>query len=71
MARSPAAGQHGAGAGSIDRGEVTPDVDIQALLDQIYAPSYFRLTMRHQPLAETLAQTLVRTVLDGVRTRST
>ena len=52
---------------SIDRGEIAPDVDIQALLDQIYAPLYFRLVMRHQPLDDSLAQTLVRTVLDGVR----
>jgi AcrR family transcriptional regulator len=52
---------------SIDRGEIRGDVDIQVLLDQIYAPIYFRLTMRHQPLEDSLAETLVRTVLDGVR----
>jgi AcrR family transcriptional regulator len=52
---------------SADRGEIAADVDIQVFLDQIYAPLYFRLTMRHQPLDDSLAQTLVRTVLDGVR----
>jgi AcrR family transcriptional regulator len=52
---------------SVDRGEIAPDVDIQVFLDQLYAPLYFRLTMRHQPLDDSLAQTLVHTVLDGVR----
>ena len=52
---------------AVDRGEIAPDVDIQVFLDQLYAPLYFRLTMRHQPLDDTLAQTLVDTVLNGVR----
>ncbi len=51
----------------IERGEIRPDLDLQALMDQLYAPIYFRLTMGHQPLEAGLAETLVRNVLFGVR----
>jgi AcrR family transcriptional regulator len=54
---------------AVDRGEIDPGTDIQVLLDQIYGPIYFRLTLRHQPLDRALAATLVRTALDGVRPR--
>jgi len=52
---------------AIDRGEVRADVDVQLLLDQIYGPIYFRLLLGHQPLDDSLALSLVRTALDGVR----
>src|ERR1700690_2053729 len=48
----------------ISRGQVRPDVDIEILMDQLYAPLYYRLIVRHQPLDKTLAPTLVRTLLD-------
>jgi AcrR family transcriptional regulator len=54
---------------SIDRGEIRADVDIPALMDQLFAPIYYRLTMRHEPLNEQLAGTLVSTLLEGVRRR--
>jgi AcrR family transcriptional regulator len=54
---------------AIDRGELRPDTDIPALMDQLFAPVYFRLIMRHEPLDDEIAATLVRTVLDGVRLR--
>ncbi|MGA7418871.1 MAG: TetR/AcrR family transcriptional regulator [Acidimicrobiales bacterium] len=54
---------------SIDRGEIRPDVDIPALMDQLFAPIYYRLIMQHEPLDEELAETLVCTLLDGVRRR--
>jgi AcrR family transcriptional regulator len=54
---------------AVDRGEIDPATDIQVLLDQVYGPIYFRLTLRHQPLDRALATTLVRTALDGVRPR--
>jgi AcrR family transcriptional regulator len=54
---------------AIDRGEIRPDTDIPALMDQLYAPLYFRLTMHHEPLDDDLAEKLVATVLDGVRLR--
>jgi AcrR family transcriptional regulator len=52
---------------AIDRGEIADDIDIQAVLDQLYAPLYFRLVMRHEPLTEKLAATLIHTVLNGIR----
>jgi hypothetical protein len=54
---------------AIDRGEIDPGTDVQVLLDQIYGPIYFRLTLRHQPLDRALAATLVHRALDGVRPR--
>jgi AcrR family transcriptional regulator len=54
---------------AIDRGQIRPDTDIDILMDQLYAPLYYRITVRHQPLGEALAPALVRTTLDGVRPR--
>ncbi len=54
---------------AVERGQLRPDTDIAALLDQLYAPVYYRLTMGHEPLDGRLAPTLVRTVLDGARPR--
>jgi AcrR family transcriptional regulator len=54
---------------AVDRGQLRPDTDIPALMDQLYAPLYFRLTMQHEPLEDALAQSLVTTVLNGVRVR--
>jgi AcrR family transcriptional regulator len=54
---------------AIDRGQLRPDIDIPAVMDQLYAPLYFRLTMQHEPLEDALAETLVTTVLNGVRVR--
>jgi AcrR family transcriptional regulator len=52
---------------AISRGQIRPDVDIEILMDQLYAPLYYRLIVRHQPLGKPLAATLVRTLLDGIR----
>jgi AcrR family transcriptional regulator len=54
---------------AIDRAEIRPDIDIAALMDQLFAPIYYRLTMRHEPLDEDLSQRLVCTLLDGIRRR--
>jgi AcrR family transcriptional regulator len=54
---------------AVARGQIRPDVDIEILMDQLYGPLYYRLTVRHQPLDETLAPALVRTLLDGLRPR--
>ncbi len=54
---------------AIERGEIATDVDIPVVLDQLYAPLYYRITMQHEPLTADLADTLVRTVLDGIRLR--
>jgi AcrR family transcriptional regulator len=52
---------------AVERGQLRPDLDLQAVMDQLYAPLYFRLLIRHQPLSDDLAATLVRQVLDGAR----
>jgi AcrR family transcriptional regulator len=54
----------------IERGQIRADVDLAALLDLLYAPLYYRLTLGHEPLDPELADTLVGVVLDGVRPRS-
>ena len=54
---------------AVERGEIRSDTDIPVVLDQLYGPVYYRLTMRHEPLGTGLAEALVRTVLDGIRTR--
>jgi AcrR family transcriptional regulator len=54
---------------AVERGEIRADSDIPVVLDQLYGPLYYRVTMRHEPLADGLAETLVRTVLDGIRPR--
>jgi AcrR family transcriptional regulator len=52
---------------AIERGEIRPDVDLELLMDQLYAPIYYRLSMRHQPLTVGLAEQLVETALNGAR----
>lgn len=52
---------------AIDRAEIRPDIDIPALMDQLFAPIYYRLIMRHEPLDDELSARLVRTLLDGIR----
>jgi AcrR family transcriptional regulator len=53
----------------IERGELDAGIDIAAAVDQIFAPVYYRLLLGHEPLHDELAATLVRQVLDGLRTR--
>ena len=54
---------------AVDRSQIRPDVDIPTVMDALYAPLYWRLMMRHQPLDDDLAGELVRNTLDGVRPR--
>jgi AcrR family transcriptional regulator len=54
---------------AVERGEIGAETDIPVVLDQLYAPLYYRLTMKHEPLTAGLADVLVRTVLDGIRAR--
>jgi AcrR family transcriptional regulator len=54
---------------AIDRSQIRPDVDIPTVMDALYAPLYWRLLMRHQPLEDDLADELVRNTLEGVRPR--
>jgi AcrR family transcriptional regulator len=52
---------------AIARGELTADTDIAVAVDQLFAPVYYRLLMGHEPLDDTLAGSLVRQLLDGLR----
>ena len=52
----------------IERGQLRADLDLEAFMDQLYAPLYFRLMVQHQPLDAKLPATLVRQTLEGART---
>jgi hypothetical protein len=54
----------------IERGELHPGTDIEAAVDQLYAPVYYRLLLGHEPLHDALAAALVGQLLDGLRIRS-
>jgi AcrR family transcriptional regulator len=51
-----------------ERGEIRPDVDFAAAMDQLFGPLYYRLLFRHEPLDDRLAETLVRQLLAGLST---
>ena len=53
----------------IERGELVSETDIEAAVDQLYAPVYYRLLLRHEPLPDALAAALVGQVLDGLQVR--
>jgi AcrR family transcriptional regulator len=55
---------------AVERSEIRADTDIAVVLDQLYAPLYYRLTMQHEPLTADLADKLVHTLLDGLRPRA-
>jgi AcrR family transcriptional regulator len=55
---------------AIDRSQIRPDVDVPTVMDQLYAPVYWRLMMRHEPLDDDLAVELVRDALAGIALRS-
>ena len=44
---------------AVDRGQLRAGLDIPTVMDQLYAPVYWRLMMRHEPLPARLADTLV------------
>lgn len=52
---------------AIERGQLRADLDLEAFMDQLYAPLYFRLIIRHQPLDARLPRTLIRQALEGAR----
>lgn len=52
---------------AVDRGELRPDIDVATVMDQLYGPVYYRLTMGHEALTTGLAVTLVTSLLDGIR----
>ena len=48
-------------------GEFLADVDAQLLIDEIFAPIYFRLLVRYAPLSQQYGEELVDQVLRGKR----
>ena len=54
---------------AVDRSQIRADIDIPTVMDQLYAPLYWRLMMGHQSLEDRFADELVRNVLDGVAIR--
>ncbi len=52
---------------SIERGQIRPGLDVPTVLDQLYAPVYYRLALQHEPLGDSLADTLVANLMDGIR----
>ena len=47
--------------------EIRPDANVEAVLDMLYGPLFFRLLTGHQPLSPQLAEHLVETLFDGVK----
>jgi AcrR family transcriptional regulator len=50
----------------VDRSQIRGDIDIPTVMDQLYAPLYWRLMMGHQSLEDGFADDLVGNILDGV-----
>jgi hypothetical protein len=51
---------------AIERGEIRPNADLAAALDQLFAPIYYRFLFGHEQLADGLAAKLVEQVLTGL-----
>lgn len=51
---------------AIERGQIRPDVNIESIMDQLYAPVYWRLLMRHKGFDRRFVPSLVGNVLRGV-----
>lgn len=54
---------------AITAGELRPDVDIEAALDLIYAPLYFRLLIGHGALDADFTDAILDTALKGLKAR--
>ena len=53
-------------ARAIDRGEVPPDIDVEAVLDLLYGPIYHRMMQGHLPLTDGFARMIVGFVVAAV-----
>ncbi|WP_143174226.1 TetR/AcrR family transcriptional regulator [Streptoalloteichus hindustanus] len=52
----------------IERGDLSPDTDIDLLLDMLASTTYYRVLFGHLPVTEGLAKQVVETILAGVAT---
>jgi len=51
---------------AIDAGEVKDVVDVELVLDLIYGPIFYRLTMGHAPVDTLFTGALLRQLIDGI-----
>jgi AcrR family transcriptional regulator len=54
---------------AVTAGELDEPTEIEAVLDLIYAPLYFRLLIGHGPLDESFTDTILNLALNGLRRR--
>jgi AcrR family transcriptional regulator len=52
---------------SVERGEISADVDSEVVLDLLFGSAYHRLLQSHLPLSDRFAMVVVDTVVAGVR----
>jgi AcrR family transcriptional regulator len=52
---------------AIERGDVAPDVDTEVVLDLLYGSAYHRLLQSHLTLSDRFAQSVVDTIMAGIR----
>lgn len=50
----------------IEHNEIPSTIDLDMLLDTLYAPLYFRLLIKHAPLTETFVDQIVDLVVNGL-----
>jgi AcrR family transcriptional regulator len=51
---------------AVERGQIRADINVETLMDQLYAPVYWRLLMRHQAFDRQLVPSIVDNILRGV-----
>jgi AcrR family transcriptional regulator len=54
---------------AIENGEFLAPSDIEIILDMIYAPIFYRLLVRHEPLSRAFGKGIVDAIFDGIETR--
>jgi AcrR family transcriptional regulator len=54
----------------VERGEIRPDIDYEAVTDQLFAPVYHRLFFGHSPLPDELAGRMVAQLMEGISASS-
>jgi AcrR family transcriptional regulator len=56
--------------GGVQRGELRDGLDLEAILDELFAPVYYRLFFGHAPLTDDLPATLVAYLMPGIAAES-
>jgi hypothetical protein len=54
---------------TIKQGEVRSDIDVEATIDALYAPIYYRLQMGTGPISEAYVDRVFEQAMDGMRRR--